>query len=90
MVITFRPFGTTHRSRLQYSNNPRSPNVTHSVRCIYRTVKYFPLCCNNIEKLPIKIQTLFHNYIKSILRIITQDIITLTDTLLNRLFQSGQ
>jgi len=37
-----------------------------------------------------EIQTLFLIYIKSISQILTRDIITLTVTCLNRLFQSGQ
>jgi hypothetical protein len=41
-------------------------------------VKCYPPCCNYIDRLLIKIQTLFPNYIKSTARIKTQDIITLT------------
>jgi hypothetical protein len=53
-------------------------------------VKCYPLCCNYIKGLLIKIQTVFPIYIKSTSRNITQNIITLTVNIFHRLPQSGQ
>jgi len=90
MVIPFRRFG--HLIGLIFNNLTIQVVLTsRSLLDVYiGIVKYYPVCCNNIERRLIKIQTLFPININSTPRIITQHIFTLTVNLFKGFFLSGK
>jgi hypothetical protein len=90
MVIVFRRFGQL----IGLIFNTLTIQVVLTSRSLSDVyigiVKYYPLCCNKIERLLIKVQTLFPIDINSTLQIISADIITRTFNLINGLFHSGK